>query len=173
MNLQYPIGEFQHPGKITAEHVNGWINDIKNLPNRLQQLVGTLSEEQLDMAYRDGGWSVRQVVHHIADSHMNAYIRFKWALTEDQPVIKAYHEAKWAELPDSKLPIGVSISLISALHERWTYLLENLDEDNLKIIFIHPESGEVTLEENIGRYAWHGEHHFAHIQALCCRMDWL
>lgn len=173
MGMQYPIGEFKHPGVITAEQVNEWINEIMELPRRLHEITSSLTDDQLDTAYREGGWTVRQVVHHIADSHMNAYIRFKWALTERKPVIKAYNETLWAELSDSKMPIDVSISLISALHERWTYLLQCLTDEDLKLEFIHPDSGEISLEENIGRYAWHGNHHYAHIKTLCSRMGWL
>ncbi|MDN3017924.1 putative metal-dependent hydrolase [Paenibacillus sp. BSR1-1] len=165
MDQRYPIGKFQYDGEITPDVVECWINEIEALPGLLQDAVNGLNDRQLDTPYRSEGWTVRQVVHHLADSHMNAYIRFKLALTEKTPVIKPYDEGKWAELPDSSLPVEISLSLLEALHSRWVHLLRNLRLDDLEMKFIHPESGEVTVGKNIGIYSWHGKHHLAHILA--------
>jgi uncharacterized damage-inducible protein DinB len=163
MDERYPIGTFQLEGEITNSLTNQWIEEIANLPKKVRDAVTGLSEEQLDIPYREGGWKIRQVVHHIADSHMNAYIRFKLALTEENPVIKPYEEARWAELEDSKLPIDVSLTLIESVHVRLVELLKSLNEEELKRTFVHPASGIVSIEKNIGLYAWHGNHHLAHI----------
>jgi DinB superfamily len=172
MNERYPIGTFHHEGEITSHVIKGWINDIEKLPLQLADAVVDLNDEQLDTPYRFGGWSVRQVVHHLADSHMNAFIRFKLAVTEDTPVIKTYEEGRWAKLADSKLPIDSSLTLLHALHKRWVELLNNLTPPDLKRTFIHPESGEISIEKNIGVYAWHGKHHLAHITSLTKRKSW-
>ena len=172
MELQYPIGTFQFDGEITSSVTNAWINDIENLPVVLREAVKDLDDEQLDTPYRPGGWTVRQVVHHLADSHMNAYTRFKLALTEENPVIKPYEEAKWAELSDYQLPIEPSLLLLETLHTRWTNVLHKLTSVDLEKTFIHPESGEVSVGKNIGIYAWHGKHHVAHITSLRGRMGW-
>ena len=172
MNERYPIGPFVRPEHLTEEVVNSWINEIKEWPARLRQAAGTLTDEQLDTPYREGGWTIRQVVHHTADSHMNAFIRFKLALTETAPVIKPYDEAAWANLPDSGLPVEESLVLLDALHKRWVVLLSNLSTADLEKTFIHPDSGIVTVGENIGMYAWHGRHHLAHITSLCERKGW-
>lgn len=164
MTERYPIGEFEAPEQISIEEVKTWINEIRVLPLRLIELVQNLSADQLENTYREGSWTVRQIVHHIADSHMNAYIRFKLALTEENPTIKPYAEDKWAELSDSTLPITHSIKIIEALHDRWVYLLANLTQEQLKRTFTHPESGIVSIDKNIGIYAWHGNHHLAHIK---------
>ncbi|WP_066052618.1 YfiT family bacillithiol transferase [Robertmurraya korlensis] len=163
MDARYPIGTFQLEGDIDRTLMNHWIEEIASLPKKLREAVTDLTDEQLDTPYREGGWTIRQVVHHIADSHMNAYIRFKLALTEDSPVIKPYEEARWAELEDSKLPVDVSLMLIESVHIRLIVLLKALNEDERKRTFVHPESGVVSLEKNIGLYAWHGNHHLAHI----------
>ncbi|WP_195574467.1 YfiT family bacillithiol transferase [Paenibacillus sp. 1001270B_150601_E10] len=160
---QYPIGTFDCPALISKEDICSWIQEIRLLPIRLMETVQHASEQELDQAYREGGWTIRQVVHHLADSHANAYVRFKLALTEDNPTIKPYAEDKWAELPDSRLPIAVSLKLIEALHERWVYLLESLSEEQLARTFVHPDSGVVSVAQNIGIYAWHSNHHLAHI----------
>jgi len=172
--LQYPIGKFLAPSTITKEHLEEWINVLELLPNRLEELVGPLSEQQLETPYRPGGWTVRQLVHHISDSHHNSYIRFKWALTEDNPVIKPYDEKAWAELFDSRTaPIQMSLDHLKAVHGKLVYLLKGLSENDLKRKFTHPEGNmESTLEENIGRYAWHSNHHFAHIKNLIDREGW-
>ena len=172
MDLQYPIGTFQFDGEMTSTVVSSWIDEIESLPTLLREAVKDLDNEQLDTAYRPGGWTVRQVVHHIADSHMNAYTRFKLALTEKNPVIKPYEEAKWAELSDYQLPIEPSLLLLETLHIRWTNVLHNLTSTDLEKTFIHPESGEVSVGKNIGIYAWHGKHHVAHITSLRGRMGW-
>lgn len=166
MDGRYPIGKFKLDGEVTASLIDGWIKEIEDLPGLFKETVKGLTQEMLDTPYRTGGWTVRQVVHHVADSHMNAYFRFKLALTEDNPTIKPYEEAQWAELPDSKLPVEVSLTLIEALHTRWATLLRSLSPADLKRTFIHPESGTVSLGENIGIYAWHGKHHLAHIQSI-------
>ncbi|MBW1297462.1 YfiT family bacillithiol transferase [Aquimarina litoralis] len=168
MNLQYPIGKFECPKKITKEHIVNWIKDIEELPNKIEELVVDFTEEQLETPYRPGGWTARQVVHHIHDSHHNGYIRFKWALTEDMPVIKAYYEDRWAELFDTKsAPIELSLDLIKALHAKWVYFLKGLSSEDLEKSFIHPEGDvEISLAEDIGIYAWHSNHHLAHLQIV-------
>lgn len=163
--LKYPIGKFTKPDLITAEIVSSWIDEIEMLPRLLRRAVNRLSDVELDTSYRPQGWTIRQVVHHLPDSHMNSYIRFRWALTEDTPTIKIYHEEKWAELADAKSgKIGISLILLEAIHIRWTMLLHTLSPDQLSRCFVHPENGKkIRLDENIGLYAWHGKHHLAHI----------
>ncbi|WP_310829598.1 YfiT family bacillithiol transferase [Paenibacillus pedocola] len=172
MDQKYPIGTFQFDGEITNKVTSVWINEIEDLPGLLRDAVKDLDNEQLDTVYRSGGWTVRQVIHHLADSHMNAFIRFKLALTEESPIIKPYDEKKWAELSDSKLPVDTSLLLLETLHKRWTNLLRGLTPADMKKTFIHPESGEVSIGKNIGIYAWHGKHHLAHITSLCNRKGW-
>lgn len=173
--LKYPIGQVIIPNTITSVDISKWISDIENFPNKLEELVNNLSENQLNTPYRDGGWTVRQTIHHCGDSHVNSYIRFKWTLTENQPIIKAYYEDRWARLLDTKeAPIELSLQFIRALHAKWTYLLKGLSNDELNKTFIHPESGDsVSLKENIGIYAWHCNHHFAHIENLLKRKNWI
>lgn len=171
-DLRYPLGTFEFTGEITDSVTAEWIKEIEELPERLREAVKDLNDEQLDTPYRPGGWTVRQVIHHVADSHMNALIRFKLALTEDKPVIKPYEEAKWAELPDYALPVEPSLLLIETLHKRWVTVLRELTPADLEKTFIHPESGTVSLGRNIGIYAWHGKHHLAHITSLCTRKGW-
>jgi len=171
--LKYPIDRYQVEDNIDKSSIENWITEIESLPQRLSEAVKGLSEKQLQTPYRPDGWTVQQVVHHIADSHMNAYIRFKLALTENNPLIKPYDEKLWAELPDSNLTdINVSLELINALHKRWTTLLRQLDEKELNKEFLHPESGMKKLKESISHYAWHGNHHLAHITSLKQRMNW-
>lgn len=172
MNMKYPIGTFQFDDEITSSVTSVWINEIEDLPRLLRDAVKNLDTEQLDTAYRYRGWTVRQVIHHLADSHMNAYIRFKLAFTEENPVIKTYDEAKWAELSDYSLPIETSLLLLETLHQRWTHLLRSLTPADMEKVFIHPDSGKVSVGENIGIYAWHGKHHLAHITSLCNRKGW-
>ena len=172
MDMKYPIGKFQFDGKITKSVTEEWINEIEKLPSLLRDAVKDLDNEQLDTPYRLGGWTVRQVIHHLADSHMNAYVRFKLALTEEKPVIKPYDESKWAQLSDNELPIDISLSLLEALHKRWTNLLRSLNPADMEKTFFHPDSGEVSVGENIGIYSWHGRHHLAHITSLCSRKSW-
>ncbi|WP_025743613.1 YfiT family bacillithiol transferase [Aquimarina pacifica] len=165
---RYPIGQFDCPEIITQQHIENWISDIENLPSKLSNLVSGFTEVQLETPYRNAGWTARQVIHHIHDSHHNGYIRFKWALTENTPVIKAYHEHLWAELFDTKsAPIYLSLDLITALHAKWVYFLKGLSSNDLQKEFIHPEGDTViSLAEDIGIYAWHGNHHLAHLKIV-------
>jgi len=171
--LKYPIGKFEASELVSAENNMLWIEKIKTLPSRLDIAVRDLNDNQLDTPYRPEGWTVRQVVHHLADSHHNAYTRFKWALTEDRPTIKAYDENEWAKGIDYRAPISISINYLIALHEKLTYLLLNLEKTDLKRTFIHPDTGnKVVLHNMIGMYAWHGDHHLAHITGLVNREGW-
>lgn len=172
--LKYPIGIANIPANITKKNIEDWISVLETFPQNLEFLTRELSENQLDTPYRENGWSIRQVVHHCYDSHLNSYIRFKWTLTEDRPIIKAYFEDRWADLKDSKTaPIFLSIDGLKALHAKWIYLLKELENEDLERHFIHPESkAKVTLKENIGIYAWHCNHHFAHIEQLMIRKGW-
>jgi hypothetical protein len=173
--LKYPIGKPDIPKNISSENITVWIKTIEEFPLKLEALVAQLSNKQLDTVYRKNGWTIRQVIHHCSDSHLNSYIRFKWALTEEKPIIKAYYEERWAELFDSKLaPIHLSIEMLKGLHAKWVYLLKNLNNIDLKKEFIHPSGNEaVSLEKNIGIYAWHCNHHFAHIYNLMEAKQWL
>ncbi|MDR7002648.1 YfiT family bacillithiol transferase [Neobacillus niacini] len=172
MDLRYPVGKFHFEGEITSELIEGWIKEIDETPALLRAAVADLQEEQLDTPYRQGGWTVRQVIHHLADSHINSYVRFKLALTEQNPVIKPYHEDQWAKLPDYELPVDVSLKLLDSLHLRWVELLKSLSKADHEKTFFHPESGEVSLGVNIGLYAWHCRHHLAHITSLRSRLGW-
>ena len=171
--LRYPIGQYEPPTRIDKDQIEQWINEIETLPADLRKTVNGLTDTQLDTRYRPGGWTIRQVVHHLPDSHMNSFIRFKWALTEDRPEIKAYFEDRWAELPDySVTPVSASLDLLEALHQRWVALLRSLTRRDLDRNFIHPESGPANLAETIGSYAWHGRHHLAHIRETIRREGW-
>ncbi|MGF7082056.1 YfiT family bacillithiol transferase [Mucilaginibacter sp. UYCu711] len=162
--LQYPIGKFTPPESYTDEEMRAWINDIKELPGKVRAAVTGLTEDQLDTPYRPDGWTVRQVVHHIADSHMNSLIRFKWALTEDGPTIKAYHEDRWARLPDYKLPVEPSLKMLEGIHIRLVTLFESFTDEQWNRYFVHPETGkDVPLKRNLALYSWHSRHHFRHI----------
>ncbi len=169
--LRYPIGRFSAPKTITEAHISSWLQSLETLPERLRQLVGSLSEDQLETPYRPGGWTVRQTIHHLADSHHNSYIRFKWGMTEENPVIKPYDEKAWAELHDAKCgPVGPSLDHLAAVHAKLVYFLRGLEEKQLNRTFTHPDSDTITtLKENIGRYAWHGNHHLAHLEHLGLR----
>jgi DinB superfamily len=173
--LKYPIGKFDCPNNISQEQIKSWISILEYFPNRLENLVKDLADKQLDTPYRPEGWTIRQVVHHLADSHLHSYTRFKFMLTEKQPVIKAYDEQLWAELPDAKTaPIEMSLLLLKAIHFKLAYLLKSLSLDDLNKSFIHPETNkEVVLKENIGVYAWHSNHHYAHIENLLKRKGWI
>jgi hypothetical protein len=164
-HLRYPIGRFQIPDNINESALNGWMQRIESLPVRLRAEVEGLTDDQLAINYRPGGWTIRQIINHVPDSHMNAYIRFKLALTEDRPVIRPYYEDRWAELPDGKnAPVNISMSLLESLHARWCLLLKSLSVEDLNKMYIHPEHNkEYKLKEVIGMYAWHGDHHLAHI----------
>lgn len=171
--LKYPIGKFKVEEKIDETAVNKYIKEIELLPERLADAVKGLTIQQLQTPYRQDGWTVQQLVHHIADSHLNAYVRFKLALTEDKPTIKPYNEKLWAELPDTKLvEVNVSLSLIDSLHKRWTVLLKQLNVKDFDKEYLHPDSGTKKLKETICLYAWHGNHHLAHITSLKQRMGW-
>lgn len=165
--LKYPIGRFSPPESYTQQAINGWITDIRTFPGKLRHAVIGLNESQLDQPYRRGGWTIRQVVHHLADSHMNALIRFKWALTENNPTIKAYAEADWALLPDYRLPVEASLKILDGVHQHLTALFESLSEEQWNKTFVHPQSGaEVPIKRNLAMYAWHGKHHLAHISSV-------
>lgn len=170
---RYPIGRFDRNINVTKEMRKDFIKTIDELPAQLRKEVENLSQQQLDTPYRDGGWTVRQVVHHIPDSHLNAYIRFKLALTEDNPAIKTYEEHLWAELQDTfTTPIEVSLNLLESLHKRWAVLLKSLTDSQFEKTFQHPEWGKITLSKTLALYAWHSRHHLAHITELKKRMDW-
>jgi hypothetical protein len=172
-DLRYPIGEFQHSGPVAGKDLDTWIQQIADLPDQMRGAVASLTDEQLDTAYRPGGWTLRQVVHHVPDSHINSYVRFKWALTEDEPIIKAYDEQRWAELPDYQAaPVETSLDCLTALHNRWVALLDALSTEQLSRRFIHPVSGATELAWNVGSYAWHGRHHLAHITSTIERNGW-
>lgn len=173
--LQYPIGVFDCPNTISKEDMASWISILEHFPQRLEHLVSNLTDKHLDTPYRPGGWTLRQVVHHLADSHHHSYIRFKWALTENKPVIKYYYEALWAELDDSRLgPIDISLLHLKAVHAKLVYLLKGLSDADLNKSFIHPEHNEeVVLKKNIGIYAWHCNHHYAHIENLIKHKGWI
>jgi len=172
-DLQYPIGRFSLGGTPTDNQVRQAIDEIAQAPAKLRAAVEGLSPEQLDTPYRPGGWTVRQVVHHVPDSHLNSYCRFKLALTEDEPTIKAYHEDRWAELEDSRTtPIEVSLSMLESLHKRWVLLMKSLAPADFARTFRHPEIGLVSLAKNVCLYGWHGRHHTAHITSLRERMGW-
>jgi uncharacterized damage-inducible protein DinB len=169
---RYPIGNFSVPASSMAGIRTAHIQTLRLLPERLSTAVAGLDDRQLDTPYREGGWTVRQVVHHVADSHANAYIRFKLALTEDWPTIKPYDEAAWAMLPDSQLPVGVSLDLIAALHARWVSLLESLSEEDFHRGYVHPAGGRQNLAQVLALYEWHARHHTAHITNLRARNGW-
>lgn len=171
--LRYPIGTYDAKQNISEEQRQHWITEISVTPRSLGSAVEGLSSEQVDTPYRSGGWTVRQVVHHLPDSHMNSYIRFKLALTEEQPTIKPYMEDRWAQLADyHNTPIETSLALLTSLHQRWVTLLKSLHPTDFSRTFKHPESGVLTLDQTVGLYAWHGKHHVAQITSLRERMNW-
>jgi len=172
-SLQYPIGKYvEQP--FTSSQLSEWLTDIQILPMQIEHSISDLDESQLDTPYREGGWTVKQLVHHVADSHMNAYIRFKLGLTEVKPTIKTYDEKEWAKMQDTKnLPINISITLLHALHLRWIEILRSMTEDDFKKEVYHPEhKTHLTLWYLLGMYAWHGKHHVAHVTGLRDRMGW-
>lgn len=170
-NLSFPIGDYVVPEKITAGHLRAWMEIIEELPEKLEKVLGQLNSDQLNTPYRPGGWTVKQLVHHIADSHMNAYIRFKLGMSEDQPTIKPYDQASWAAMPDSEMPIAVSLAIIRGLHARWFCVLEYIQHWDRTVY--HPElKTYLRLDELAGMYAWHSEHHLAHILRLVEREGW-
>jgi uncharacterized damage-inducible protein DinB len=173
-DLRYPIGPFSYDGTMTDARRAACVARIAVAPGRLRAAVAGLDDAQLDTPYRPGGWTVRQLVHHVPDSHVNAYTRFRLALTEETPTIKPYEEARWAELPDARtLPVGVSLALLEALHARWVPLLERLGPTEGARQLRHPEHGRLmSLDELLAMYAWHGDHHVAHVTSLRERMGW-
>jgi uncharacterized damage-inducible protein DinB len=171
-DLRYPIGKFVHDEEPTAQKRAAWTRDIADLPAALRSAVAGLDPAQLDTPYREGGWTVRQVVHHLADSHMNSFIRFKLALTESAPQIKPYDQKAWAMTADAALDIQSSLVLLDGLHARWAALLSSLTPEQMERTFLHPESGVQKLERALQIYAWHGRHHVAHITALRKRSGW-
>lgn len=171
--LRYPIGKFSFPESTTSQERKEWIREISEAPLKLRTAVAGLSPEQLDTPYRPNGWTVRQVIHHVPESHLNSYIRFKLALTEDTPLIKPYDEGLWADLPDVGVtPVEVSLTLLESLHQRWVRVLDLITDADYARQFRHPELGLVRLDQNLALYAWHGKHHVAHITSLRARMGW-
>jgi uncharacterized damage-inducible protein DinB len=173
-DLRYPIGKYQRPGELTADQRLEFIGAIEETPERLLSALKNLSADRLETPYRPGGWTVRQVVHHLPDSHMNAYVRMKLALTEDEPTIKPYDEARWAELFDGKrLPISPSLDLLETLHKRWVLMLKSLAPTDWARKFRHPEHEKpMSIDDSLALYAWHGKHHVAHITSLRERNGW-
>lgn len=170
---RYPIGKFSFTAPLTKEQKQDHLTDIERTPERLRAALRGLTDEQLNTPYREGGWTARQVTHHVPDSHMNAYIRFKLALTEDDPTIKPYMEDRWADLAESKqAPVELSLALLDSLHERWMMVLRNMTTDDWKRTFRHPEMGPMTLDKTLALYSWHGKHHTAHVTALREKMGW-
>jgi hypothetical protein len=173
MDIRYPVGNFTWGGSQTPEQRTAAIADIAAAPEKMRRAVAGLTEAQLDTPYRDGGWTVRQVVHHLPDSHMNSYIRFKFALTENEPTVKPYDEAVWANLIDAKTAaVESSLNLLEGLHFRWAILLRSLSPSDVQRKFHHPELGTVTIDQYIALYSWHSRHHVAHITALRERLGW-
>ena len=172
-DLRYPIGQFRFPETVSESERAGFIQQIADTPEGLRAAVAGLDREQIQTPYRPGGWSVRQVVHHLPDSHLNSYVRFKLAVTEDEPKIKGYDEAAWAELADGKnASVETSLTLLFSLHERWVMFLRSLGPEECARGFHHSALGRVRVEQNIALYAWHGRHHVAHIEALREREGW-
>jgi hypothetical protein len=173
MDLSYPLGKFDWKQTVAPQRRAELIAEIAASPSRFRDAVHGLDNAQLDTPYRPDGWTVRQVIHHVADSHMNSFMRFRWALTEENPPIKGYDEAKWAELHDSRtLPVAVSLTLLEALHARWTDLLQSMSQTDFERTFVHSELGPVRLDKILALYAWHSQHHAAHIMGLRQRKGW-
>lgn len=170
---RYPIGKYQ-PQSFSAEQKESWLRDLQFLPEELERSMLNLDAAQLETPYRDGGWTIQQVIHHVADSHMNAYIRFKLGLTEDNPTIRPYDEKEWALLADqTTVPVNVSITLIHALHQRWVASIRNLSDADWERTVVHPEHGkQMSLWFLLGMYVWHGKHHTAHVTSLRERKGW-
>lgn len=172
-DYRYPIGRFQFVDAPTEAERKEWIEELEHAPAAFRKAVSGLSPGELDTPYRNGGWTVRQVVHHMADSHLNGYIRFRLALTEDEPAIKGYDEKEWANLVDARTaPVEISLTLLGSLHQRWVALLRSLSTADFEKTFIHHERGAMALAPSLGLYAWHGRHHAAHITSLRERMGW-
>ncbi len=170
---RYPVGKFEMPTSFSEADRKQRIAEIEQLPAKMRAAVKSLGEEQLDTPYREGGWTVRQVVHHVPDSHLNAYVRWKLTLTEDTPTIKPYVEAEWAKLADSTLPVEISLSLLEGVHGRWAAVIHAMRPEQWSREFFHPEmSKKMNLDQLLALYAWHSRHHEAHITSLRERMDW-
>ena len=170
---RYPIGKFVRPEKSTPQERAERIRQIAEAPAKLREAIRGLTPEQLAHPYREGGWTVRQVVHHVPDSHLNSYIRFKLAVTQEEPTINAYDEALWARLADADAaPVEPSLALLEALHSRWVIFLKSLSDEQFSRTYHHPEQGRVTLDQTLALYAWHGRHHVAHITSLRGRLGW-
>lgn len=172
--LKYPIGKFAPLDDFDAKKRSVRINNIKSFPQRLTGVITELNEDQLNTPYREGGWTVRQLVHHLADSHVNSYIRFRWALTEDTPIIKAYKQDAWADLPDAKnAPVNLSLNVLKAIHGRWVLLMERMSVDDFEKELAHPEwKSNLSLNVMLQLYSWHCDHHLAHITSLMHRKEW-
>ncbi|MET0960652.1 MAG: YfiT family bacillithiol transferase [Psychrobacillus psychrotolerans] len=164
MDVRYPIGELQVPEKVTLEYIQEWLKKIRTYTVRLRETVDTLSDEELNKTYREGAWTVRQLVHHIADSQLNMYQRLKLALTDENPVVPEFSEEKWAIQPDTLLPVESSIKMLEGINERIVSLGQDLTEEQLKRVFTHQTNGEITVAKKVAKLAWHEEHHLAHIQ---------
>lgn len=172
-NLKYPIGRFDWSTQVSTEDRIKAIQIIAAFPAKLSVFISSLHNGQLDTPYRPEGWTVRQVVHHVADSHMNAYIRFKLALTEDGPTIKGYDQTQWAKLPDSRLDPAISLDILTGVHKRWVIIMENMTDAEWEKKYVHPEHTELQVLKKVATmYAWHCEHHFSHIKRLGERMGW-
>jgi hypothetical protein len=168
--LRYPIGKFTARDSYSTEELQHCIERIENLPREIEKVINSMTVKQLDTPYREGGWTARQVVHHMADSHMNAYIRFKWSITEPTPTIKAYDEKAWAETPETKLDPVISIEILKALHVKWSALLRRLSPADFQKEFMHPDTKKyMRLDRITAMYAWHGEHHFGHLKIVANR----
>lgn len=172
VDLSHPLGRFDRHAARTADSRRAAIEDIAALPARMRDAVTGLADAQLDTPYRPGGWTVRQLVHHVADSHMNGFIRTKLALTEQNPTIKPYDQDAWARLADARLPIAVSLSILDAVHERWTAVCRSVADADFARTFVHPEMGQLTLDSQIHLYGWHSRHHVAHVTGLRQRKGW-
>lgn len=170
--VRFPIGDFSIDPDVTPAKRRRWLQQMAEAPTRLAAAVSGLDDERLDSPYREGGWTPRQVVHHLTDAHINGYVRFKLAVTEDRPPIKTYEEDLWAETADARAPVEISLRLLAALHERWMILLESLSEPQFGCAFSHPQRGLMTIDKAIQLYAWHGLHHTAHITSLRARRGW-
>ncbi len=167
INRQYPIGKFVRKDSYTADEIALFLHQLETLPHRIEQVLTNFTPQHLDTAYRDEGWTARQLIHHLADSHMNAYIRCKWTITESTPIIKAYDEKAWAETPEIQADPNLSITLLAALHPKWVVLLKSLSSTDLQKSFVHPETKKhMRVDQLIALYAWHGEHHLAHLNLI-------